>query len=253
MSSTNHCPFDEQQRAELMLGHVAGVLDLADEQQVVEHLAEGCEPCTRALATAQNLLAEVVGSIPPQSPPATERAKLMRRVTAERGASPATGRPYALAAALIAALVALTWQYLLVQNARHEQVHLAAQLNQRETDISDLRRMLGSETLRMVSLGDEKTRSHGRILWDTEHQQWHVYVFDLAPPPPGRTYELWFITPDQKKLPGPTFDVDASGRAVVVADVPQGLDQIAVAAITDEPRGGVAVPTGNVHLAGAVP
>jgi anti-sigma-K factor RskA len=80
-----------------------------------------------------------------------------------------------------------------------------------------------------------------------------VQVIDLTPPAPGREYELWFITEDQQKIPAGTFRVDASGYGIHEVDLPKELtDRVTVAAITDEPIGGVMVPTGQIHLAGKI-
>jgi anti-sigma-K factor RskA len=101
-------------------------------------------------------------------------------------------------------------------------------------------------------LAQEQSPAFGRILWDQQKQQWHVYVFDLKPPPPGRTYELWFIKPDQTKVPAGTFDTDASGKGSLRVQLPEDIGPIALAAITDEPAGGSPQPTGAIHLVGQV-
>ena len=126
-----------------------------------------------------------------------------------------------------------------------------------KTDLNDavakLKRevdVLRSSNLEMISLSSEQTKAWGRVMWDHENRQWHVTVFDLAPPAAGREYELWFITPDQKKIAGPTFMVNAKGEASLMAKIPEGVTEIALAAITDEPIGGVAQPTGSIHLVG---
>ena len=78
---------------------------------------------------------------------------------------------------------------------------------------------------------------------------WLFYAFDLAPAGPGKTYELWFITADERKIPAGTFDVDPSGVGALRVSVPEGLEEeIALAAVTDEPAGGVPQPTGSIQL-----
>ncbi len=92
-----------------------------------------------------------------------------------------------------------------------------------------------------------------RILWDQQSRRWHLSTEGLPVPAQGRTYELWFITEDQRKVAAGTFDVDASGQGTLLISLPPGLNDISLAAVTDEPRGGVAQPTGSIHLAGKLP
>jgi len=117
---------------------------------------------------------------------------------------------------------------------------------------AELKSMLEAQNLTLVSLpGERPGMANGRVLYDVSNRRWHVRVFDMQPLPPGKTYELWFITPDQQKLPAGTFDVDAKGNGSIMVSVPAGV-KVALAAVTDEPAGGVQIPTGSVHLAGKV-
>lgn len=115
--------------------------------------------------------------------------------------------------------------------------------------------LLQASQLLMVELrgGATQPEAQGRILWNRDRGIWHLYASGLQPAGEGRTYELWFITAADEKIPAGTFDVDAEGRATLYVEVPKGIGTIAVAAVTDEPAGGVPQPTGSVQLAGAVP
>jgi anti-sigma-K factor RskA len=129
-----------------------------------------------------------------------------------------------------------------------------AQLNARASVDQQMVDMLRAENLQMVSLNklDPQPKAKGRVIWDRDRNKWHVTVFDMMPPPPGRCYELWFIKPDKTSVASSTFMVDASGNASMMVDVPKDIGPIAVAAITDEPMGGVTQPTGKPQLAGEV-
>ena len=114
------------------------------------------------------------------------------------------------------------------------------------------RALLDTQNLTLVSLPPKEAgQAHGRILFDVANRTWHVRVFDLKPLPPGKTYELWFITPDEKKIPAGTFDVDPEGNGSIMVSVPDNV-QVALTAITDEPVGGSPQPTGTVQLAGQI-
>ena len=160
----------------------------------------------------------------------------------------------------LAALLAIglgTYSYLLSNRLqrRSDEAHaLEGKLRKQLTSAKTLAAMATARELQMVQLtaGIAKSPAHGRVFWDKDRNQWNVIVFDLAPPPAGREFELWFITPDQKKIPAGTFQVNAKGDATYLAKVPADLKNIAIAAITDEPKGGVPQPTGQIQLAGKI-
>ena len=110
-----------------------------------------------------------------------------------------------------------------------------------------------SADLSVIALGGTEAQpgAKGRLLYDKAKQRWLLSMTNLAQPVAGRCYELWFITRDGRKIGSQTFTPSADGVAEIMVDVPAGLD-VTVAAITDEPIGGVAVPTGQIHLVGTL-
>lgn len=250
-----------ENRRDLILLYAAGELDADESRELRAHLETGCPACVGALAEAHAVLARVAQSAPAVTPPSTAKTKLDARIDAAKPnaiaaapspratvntqpAPPTAGGSYKFpqlaAAAAIAACVAVAVTLGVMRGgpgARPGGPVFAE-----------------SQQLKFVSLGGSELQptAHGRIFWDKDHNNWHVYVFDLKPPPPGRTYEVWFINDKQQKIAGPTFDVDAKGRGHVVAPIPPDSGNVTIAAITDEPAGGVAVPTGQVQLVGNI-
>jgi hypothetical protein len=111
---------------------------------------------------------------------------------------------------------------------------------------------LRSPQMRIITLaaGDKAGKAWGRIVWDQQAATWNLVALDLPPAPAGRTYELWFITDKQQKIAAGTFDVNAKGEGALAVRIPAGIGSLAVAAVTDEPAGGVAAPTGSIQLVG---
>lgn len=70
---------------------------------------------------------------------------------------------------------------------------------------------------------------------------------DLPALPSGRVYQLWSIVAGQP-VSGGVFELEANGRAQVLADAPPG--PAAAFAVTIEPTGGVPAPTGDKVLLG---
>lgn len=145
-----------------------------------------------------------------------------------------------------------------LQATREELASKAARLEQLEGVVAAANRtiqVLRARKLIVASLegGESQPGAWGRVFWDQENQVWHFYAAGLRPAGPGKTYELWFITADQAKVPAGTFDVNPAGEGALTVSVPATIGTIALAAVTDEPAGGVPQPTGSIQLAGPIP
>jgi anti-sigma-K factor RskA len=228
------------ERKDLILLYAADQLEPAEAEALREHLATDCPICTGALAEAEATLAQVALSIDPIAPSPEAREKLMSRIAATRsratqstalqGRGPSPLRIFATAILSAAAAVVITSAIF---------VSMMRDATRRKP------------TLEMVSMTSEiQPKAHGAVAWDMDHHEWHVAVFNLAPLPAGKEYELWIIPPGKAPMRSKTFTVDASGTATLIVPVPADIGAIATAAITDEPTGGVDKPTGKIQLAG---
>ncbi len=128
---------------------------------------------------------------------------------------------------------------------------LQDQLDDAQQAISALR----ADNLKLVSLaaaGPQPAGAHARILWDQDRGKWYFVATGMAKPAAGRTFEMWFVTADKQKLPVGTFDADAAGNVLCSMIVPANAGPLALAAVTDEPAGGVKVPSGAFQLTGTL-
>ncbi|HEV2292483.1 MAG TPA: anti-sigma factor [Tepidisphaeraceae bacterium] len=264
-------PMTCEQCRELLPAFLSGDLSPAEQEAVNIHLAGGCPGCAGAFVEEQATVALLGFSLDPIPPPPLAKARLMERVTAggdlnvaareTAGASDArkpAERGRWLRALAVAALVALVIGagYHLLERRRSQQRIVALQrvIEDRDTRLAQLQSLVTTGQLSLIALDGSKPQPNasGRVFWDKDSGRWHVFVFDMQPPPPGREYELWFITADQKKVPAGTFGVDARGRGELVVQVPADLGPLALAAVTDEPVGGSPQPTGAIQLVGEV-
>jgi hypothetical protein len=227
-------------------------------------LASGCTACAGALAEADATMSQIPQALEPVTPSPGARDRLMQRVlaTPKRGAravKPAPAMPSGAwrrfaAAALILIIAGLAALLAIEHSTReHDLNEFYARLEDKNSQIADLQSMLGSAQLKLIGLESQPSqpkKSGGRVLWDADRKMWHVFVFDLAPPPPDKVYELWFITKD-KKIAAGEVKVDAQGRGLMTVEVPPDIDPVA-AAITDEPAKDVRKyePQGSVQLVG---
>jgi len=200
--------------------------------------------------------------------PSSEAAPGRGPAARGRGTAPAPLRPAPLPrwipVALAAGLAAVVGGLAVYGPMQGERTQLRAELARQDARIASLQeevrqatttmRLLRNPAIQVVSLGgtDPQKEAAGRIWWDRKKGEWTFYAANMKPAGPGKTYELWFITADEKKIPAGTFDVDAQGEGSLTTRVPEGIGEIALAAVTDEPAGGVDQPTGTIQLVGKI-
>jgi anti-sigma-K factor RskA len=111
---------------------------------------------------------------------------------------------------------------------------------------------LTNANVRVVELVSTSNLEPGaRMFWDRVANRWTMVTHDLKPVGRGRTYQLWLVTAKSEKISAGTFNTDARGRAVVQATYALAEADLAAIAITEEPEGGSAQPTGTILVAGA--
>jgi anti-sigma-K factor RskA len=235
--------------------YAVGALD-GDDLAVFEAHLPTCSACQASVRDAQETLARVTLSMPPQAPPAAARAALVGRV-AERSLgwlrwAAATAVAAAAAAMFVGTWVAVRYEARLGQMARETAAvreHLArneAALQEQVAFYRSAVEMLRDPATRVVDLRGQGPASSasGRMLWN-DASGGQLFVAGLAPAPAGKTYELWTIA-DAAPKPAGLFAVDAQGRAVHRVAAERGVK---VFAVSLEPEGGVPAPTGPIVLA----
>ena len=258
--------------------YVADALEADERAALRGHLAAGCAACAGHLAEAQATFASIAMGLDPVAPSPDLLQRVFDRIDREASSRQGPISPWGWISAAAAAVVAAAVTYALV--TRHDRAALAdarltynndaraallrSALEDRDQTLEQLRHHLAVQQqlvdalqstadARVIELaGAAQPRASARLVWAPSANRSVLLASDLTPPPAGRTYELWFITADKRKVPAGTFAVDPAGSATVPLPIPPGLAPLAVAAVTDEPLGGTAVPTGHVQMAGNV-
>lgn len=245
---------------ELAAIYALGALDGEDRLSFETHLASGCEICRDTIFDSEKVLADLALAAPFAAPPASVRAGLfervrrdstagnVRRVRKETGSGP-SGVWMALAAAASLAAVGLGL-YARTLYERAESQRVAREALERELgSITETLQAFTAPATRAVSLsgqGDAQGAAAKAFL-DPENRRLFLYVYNLPPPPPGRTYQLWLIVGDAPVSMG-TFGVEPDGRGRLdAASIPAFEGEVTVA-VTVEPSGGVPQPTGPMVL-----
>jgi len=253
----SHEPFET-----LAAVYAVGALDGDDLTQFEAHLPT-CAACQASIRDAHETLTRATLSMPPMAPPAGARAALVRRVADRREPRRGTWLRWAAATAVAAAAAAMftgTWvavryEARLGQMAR-ETAAVKERLARNEAALQEqvaLYRgaveLLRDPATRVVDLRGQGAASgaSGRMIWN-DVGGGHLFVAGLAPAPAGKTYEAWTIAGGTPR-PAGLFVVDAGGRGGhrVTREAAQGAVQ--VFAVSLEPEGGSAAPTGPIVLA----
>ena len=136
-------------------------------------------------------------------------------------------------------------------------------LEARDSEVRRLRLQVDDQAMRLASYRSTDVRifslegtaesrdAFARVFWNTERRRWDFYASGLTPAGLAKTYQLWFVTGDGRKVSAGTFDVRADGEAELLdVQVPLDVGVVVAAGVTDEPAGGSLQPTGRMHLLG---
>jgi hypothetical protein len=228
----------------------AGGVDASERQKLEEHLV-GCTGCTAEATASGEVVALLAFALGPVVPSDLARRRLLNRIRAKpAGAS----RTWLIAA--MATLVAAAFAGLWLRD-RGELSRVKDELAQREAFYRDelLRQekkyaVLRSPNLRTVDLrGQSQGGAHldARAFVDKDKHTWVVLSYQLPKLPPDKDYELWFFNGDKPVRAG-ILSQDPSEPTRI--EVPENLPQITATAVTIEPKGGLAAPSGPVVMKG---
>lgn len=246
---------------ELIPLYAVGALDGEERRALEEYLRSAPPDEQRELAEWREIAASLPLALPEQAPPPALRARLLENISTPE---PSTARvlPFAppqksaprarqwlpLAAAIALACLSawLFWENFRILNERDQ---LAGKLETLQRDWN----LFLSGTTRIVALkGVETPQANAKVVWDTRQQAWKIYILDLPAPPPDKDYQLWYVTKDQK-VSASVFRTDPSGRKILELTLPpQVVNGLAATAVTLEPKGGSAQPTGSFYLMGQI-
>jgi anti-sigma-K factor RskA len=260
------------QLAELASIEALGALDAPDRARLALHLRAGCADCAEALRAGRSVAAALALLTTPLPAPVALRERVLGALgggpapVPERSAprqAPRRRGPIRLAAAAAAAGVlalAGTRAYDTLERERglrHEaELALARADAERAAAVGERERLValvetvGAPAARAVALAGAEgvPAARGRAFVEPVGQRIVLLVYDLPPPPPGRTYQLWTIEGGKPASAG-TFATSDAGRARHAIATHERLGDALFLAVTVEPAGGVPQPTGPIVMA----
>ena len=266
---------DAEKFTELASLYAVGALDEVELREFENYLHNASADERRELNELTDAAAMMPLALPATLVPASVKARLFQRVEAENKITPIPVRVapepkksswfdifnWQPATGLFAAaslLLALTTGFLFWKNNQvsHQRDVLAQQVDElSKLNIATSQQLneLVTQTTKLISMKGQATpNAQAKVFWDTKQNQWVVYVLDLPATPVDKVYQLWYITNDAQKLSAATFRTDANGRGQIRVSVPSStVPKLTATAVTMEPQGGSAQPTGQIQLVGA--
>ena len=266
----------------LLTDYVLGELDAAQRREVEDHLPS-CPACAGQVRELNQTFHSIALAEPPVAPPAHLKQRVMAALDAgsvdrvgsveqarpdrlRKASGGQEGRAYrywlAAAATVIVALGTLlvfsmqrtTWLEDALQQADAVHEELVRQLAQNDAQADLAVAILTAADMRRIDLstGDASREALGRAYFSPAKGL--LIVADRLPEPPaGRVYQVWLIG---SRSSGPVsaglLGDQRAGRGMLIVPAPPGvIGETVTIAITDEPPGGLASPTGAKHLVGS--
>jgi anti-sigma-K factor RskA len=243
--------------------YVLGALTSLERQAFEAHLAV-CAICAadvRALTPDTDALGEMV---PAAEPSADVRRQLLSRINRINQPRASSGSWLAAAAAValaigLGAYAAQLRGRVSTLETRLREATLRAQASDRQ--LADARRtafeaqstvaVLVVPDLARIDLAGQPAApsAAARAFWSRSRG----LVFsasNLPAPPPGRTYQLWVLTAQTAPISAGVLKPDVNGRVNTIFNTPPDLPKPVAMAVTLEPDGGEAAPTGDQYLVG---
>jgi anti-sigma-K factor RskA len=244
-----------------------GALPEAEATAVRLHVAS-CAACSKALAEARGHAALLALGVEQETPAPAVKAKLLARIAAERPASAGERMvvrqeiPHrvswwnwvlAPATALLALLSFALWH----ENGRlftelREAQRMAASLEQERVHVQKLVNALAApETITVKLAGTADAAGASGVVKYNRRTGLVVYMAQLPPLPVEKVYQMWLVPANGAPISAGIFTPAGDGKPrVFSAEVPGDTEPKAFA-VTVEPAGGVAQPTGAKVLLGA--
>jgi len=225
--------------------YALGALDGQELKEFEAHLASGCALCEASVRETREALALLHRTLQPMTPSTSIKSRLVEQIAAEKVVPLPTRerlpRPrwQILAGTLAAGIIGAVLTGVLVTQ-RYEPRHSVY------TAVIDLLRDPSTRDLPLYGTGPTP-KAAGRFLWN-ESGEGHIFVTNLPPAPEGKMYAVWTIAQGAAPRYAGTIATDAAGQGGLHINVPRSDQPVETFAVTLEPVGTTAAPTGPMVL-----
>ena len=225
--------------------YALGALDGQELKEFEAHLASGCAICEAYVRETRETLMLLHRTIAPVTPSASVKARVLddigrEKVTPLVATRRQTWRRWqvitgTLAAGIVGAVLAGT-----LITKRYEPRHTVY------TAVIDLLRDPATRDFPLYGAGPTP-KAAGRFLWN-ESGEGHIFVTNLPAAPEGKMYAVWTIAQRSAPRYVGTIKTDAAGQGGLHINVVRSDQPVETFAVTLEPVGTTAAPTGPMVL-----
>jgi anti-sigma-K factor RskA len=224
--------------------YALGALDAQELKEFEAHLASGCPVCEAYIRETRETLLLLHRSITPIAPSDSVKTRLFHHIASDKVVPlPARGRTWrrwqvitgTLAAGLVGAVLAGT-----LITKRYEPRHTTY------TAVVNLLRDPSTRDLPLYGTGPTP-KAAGRFLWN-ESGEGHIFVTNLPTAPEGKMYAVWTIAQGSAPRYVGTIPTDRTGQGGLHINVAGSDQPVETFAVTLEPAGTTAAPTGPMVL-----
>jgi anti-sigma-K factor RskA len=225
--------------------YALGALDEKELREFEAHLTSGCPICEAYVRETREALLILHRSITPMTPSASVKTRLFHNIASEKVVSlprkpRSTWRRWqvitgTLAAGIVGAVLAGT-----LITKRYEPRHTLY------TSVINLLRDPATRDFPLYGTGPTP-KAAGRFLWN-ESGEGHIFVTNLPAAPEGKMYAVWTIAQESSPRYVASIRTDAKGSGGVHINAAPSDKPIHTFAVTLEPIGTTAAPTGPMVL-----
>jgi anti-sigma-K factor RskA len=224
--------------------YALGALDGEELKDFESHLAAGCSICEASVRENRQALLLLHRTIMPVTPPPSLKTGVLDEIEREkiapfgRARTPRRWRILtgAIAAGVIGAVI--SGAFLIM---RYEPRHTVY------TSVINLLRDPKTRDYPLYGAGPTRS-ARGRFLWN-ESGEGHIFVADLPAAPQGKMYAVWTIAQASAPRYVGTIKTDATGQGGLHINSIRGEKPVEIFAVSLEPEGNVAAPSGPIVLA----
>ncbi len=222
-----------------------GALDGREREEFEAHLAAGCAICEVHVRETRETLNVLHRALKPMSPPAAVKTRLFDQIakdnvvpiTVARAKKIAPWRKITgvLAAGVVGIMIGGTY-YRLHYEPRHSVY----------SSVINLLRDPATRDHTLYGAGPTP-QAKGRFLWN-ESGEGHIFATNLPTAPKGKMYAVWTIAQNAAPRYVGTIKTDAIGQGGLHINSTRSEKPIETFAVTLEPEGSTAAPTGPMVL-----
>ena len=226
--------------------YALGALDGHELEEYETHLASNCAVCEARLCETREALNLLYRSLRPLAPPARLKTRLFDQITRESVVSisrQGSNQPprWRMMSGMIAAGVAGVMITGVYYTQRYEPQHSIY------TSVIDLLRDPATRDYPLYGSGPA-LNAQGRFLWN-ESGEGHIFVSNLPAAPEGKMYVVWAIAQASAPRYVGTITTDGAGQGGLHIVSARSDRAVEIFAVTLEPEGTNAAPTGPIVLA----